>query len=508
MAKKRRRVLAVDVDAPEAMRARAHTRNMAEVDTEGPGNLRDGTCCVHEVGRGSSGAVHLGVFVPTLRMVAVKELSVQDEEHEQKTMEELHAVHEQLVPIDAKGVPVWLFHYHHSIGDVHPCPQIVSFYGSWANREANTVSLVLEYMHGGSLAQLAVPLRSEPLLRFILAACLQALAHLERHETLHRDIKPANILVNRDGDVKLGDLGLARHRAVETGGEGTSLYLSPERLQGKTYSYGADVWSLGITLITLATGRHPFGSISSMVGSQTNGGSGDSASAAPNFLALMDAVVNQPSPTLPSSGVGSEHDAGEVEVATVVGTSLSTHLQVPAGVRWTDGSAGNAGFSPALRDMVDRMLTKNPAERWHAAQLMQHPFMHGSAGDVCSDTARKELIQALGVKGRGQVEVHRVVQAVHQHQRHPNQRNSSGPPPSKSLRSATSSPPSAAALHWRTLRSKLGTVMPASCGGLATVAAATTSGASKLISEWEAVVDLAHSLDVPREQLIDELLHC
>eukprot|EP01046_Picozoa_sp_COSAG06_P070409 COSAG06_NODE_19685_length_826_cov_16.075653_1_plen_164_part_01 len=163
---KRPRSLAVDVDAPNAEHERAHKRHMAEVDSEGPADLRASTCCVHEVGRGAGGVVSLGVFVPTLRMVAVKEVSVLDEAHEQKTMEEAHAVHEQLVPIDAKGVPVWLFHYHESIGDVHPCPQIVSFYGSWADREANTVSLVLEYMHGGSLAELRSPLRSEPLLRF------------------------------------------------------------------------------------------------------------------------------------------------------------------------------------------------------------------------------------------------------------------------------------------------------------------------------------------------------
>lgn len=111
--------LAVDVVAPSVELERQLAEDLAEVDAEGPADLRQGVCAVHSVGRGAAGEVSLGIYVPTMKMVAVKAVSVYDEEHERQTMGEIHAVHEQLVPIDSQGVPVWLFHYHLSVGDVH-----------------------------------------------------------------------------------------------------------------------------------------------------------------------------------------------------------------------------------------------------------------------------------------------------------------------------------------------------------------------------------------------------
>jgi serine/threonine protein kinase len=155
---------------------------------------------------------------------------------------QVHACHEQLIPIDRDGTPVWLFHWHQSIGDVHPCAQIVSCYGSFADRTALRVHLCMEYMHGGSLEQLLGAGRQRPperLLRYIAHCCLLGLAHMERHQIVHRDIKPANILVNGAGEVKIGDLGLACHLDSESdtlrSGEGTQLFLSPERIDGKGY---------------------------------------------------------------------------------------------------------------------------------------------------------------------------------------------------------------------------------------------------------------------------------
>ena len=254
--KKKRPRLALHVALAIARSDDTLERDMDEVDREGPANLREHICRIHEVGRGAGGTVSLGIFVPTLKLVAVKEVSVVDEEHEKRTMDEVHAVHEQLVPIDREGCPVWLFHYHRSIGDVHPCPNIVSFYGSYADRAARRVQMVLEYMHGGSLGEVVERggLQSEPLLRFIARSCLRGLAHMAEHETVHRDVKPCNILVNHDGDVKLGDLGLACHvapaeQALSSGAcDGTAKYLSPERVSGREYSFPADVWALGLSL--------------------------------------------------------------------------------------------------------------------------------------------------------------------------------------------------------------------------------------------------------------------
>ncbi|KAI9912985.1 hypothetical protein PsorP6_006628 [Peronosclerospora sorghi] len=79
---------------------------------------------------------------------------------------------------------------------------------------------------------------------------------------VHRDIKPANILMNRQGDFKVEDFGLAGTLAKSTSFfsdfTGTIMYMAPERISGAPYTCVSDVWSLGITLFALATGVYPF----------------------------------------------------------------------------------------------------------------------------------------------------------------------------------------------------------------------------------------------------------
>lgn len=89
----------------------------------------------------------------------------------------------------------------------------------------------------------------------------------DQHDVIHRDIKPSNVLIGFDGSIKVTDFGLAKKlidSKAYTKGIGALAYIAPERIQGdgKT-SYGspADVWSLGIMIIELATGEHPILSV-------------------------------------------------------------------------------------------------------------------------------------------------------------------------------------------------------------------------------------------------------
>jgi len=125
---------------------------------------------------------------------------------------------------------------------------------------------IMEYIEEGSLADLAehegpsaVPL---PLLREILDEVAPALEYLHGMRLVHRDVKPSNILVRttRPLDLVLSDFGLtvavAQTREMRSGSR-TQAYAAPEAAWGDTWA-GLDWWSLGITLLELATGRHPF----------------------------------------------------------------------------------------------------------------------------------------------------------------------------------------------------------------------------------------------------------
>jgi serine/threonine protein kinase len=136
--------------------------------------------------------------------------------------------------------------------------------------------LVMEYVDGPSLAQVlaaARAARSFPSPATALALCRQLLEALDYlHgltdedgaplEVVHRDVTPGNVLISRDGRVKLGDLGIARHRLratrTRTGViKGTVQYMAPEQVTGDTADVRTDLYGVGLILFELLTLR-PF----------------------------------------------------------------------------------------------------------------------------------------------------------------------------------------------------------------------------------------------------------
>src|SRR4051812_8116988 len=94
----------------------------------------------------------------------------------------------------------------------------------------------------------------------VAEAVLRALEYLhKKHRIIHRDVRPGNILLNARGEIKLAGFDLAtttlRTHHATVGPMSTAQYMSPERLTGQSYTLTGDVWSLGITLIELGTGK-------------------------------------------------------------------------------------------------------------------------------------------------------------------------------------------------------------------------------------------------------------
>jgi serine/threonine protein kinase len=125
--------------------------------------------------------------------------------------------------------------------------------------------LILEYVGGGSLADLLRTPGELPLKRVLSIAVelADALARAHHLKIVHRDLKPGNILIAGDGSPRLTDFGIANlgYRTRLTQGQtvmGTLAYLSPEALNGKEMDERADIWAFGVILYEMLTGKLPF----------------------------------------------------------------------------------------------------------------------------------------------------------------------------------------------------------------------------------------------------------
>ena len=177
----------------------------------------------------------------------------------------------------------------------HPC--IVSVFDTGVDDA--TCFIVLEYFEGQSLAQHLAskgPLEATRTAELMLPV-LTALGVAHSAGLVHRDVKPANILVGPDHRVKVADFGVAKaaqsgHDLTRTGAIlGTVAYLSPEQVQGSEVDARSDVYSAGVVMFELLTGRLPFHAESDVA------------------TALMRLTVDPPSPRDLRGGIPRELEA-------------------------------------------------------------------------------------------------------------------------------------------------------------------------------------------------------
>lgn len=143
-------------------------------------------------------------------------------------------------------------------------PNIVPIF-DWGESD-NTYFIVMEYVDGEPLSSI---IRTQAPLDAAQAAAVasdiaKALGFAHRHGVVHRDVKPGNVLITQDGQVKVTDFGIARaigadEQVTQTGlVMGTATYFSPEQAQGFGVDGRSDIYSLGVVLYEMVTGRAPF----------------------------------------------------------------------------------------------------------------------------------------------------------------------------------------------------------------------------------------------------------
>ncbi|KAE9027448.1 hypothetical protein PF011_g2033 [Phytophthora fragariae] len=279
-----------------------------------PSNTKKHLVKLGVLGRGASGVVHKALHVPSLMLVAVKVIPVFEHEKRHQLIAELKALYNNLSTLpDAESAE----NARQSVA----CPELVCLYDAFMNPNEGNVSIVVEYMDGGSLQDIVDTggCTSEVVLANISFRVLKGLAFLHSTHQLHRDIKPSNLLINHFGDVKVSDFGIVREMensmAKATTFVGTLTYMSPERIASEEYSYKSDVWSFGLSIMTCALGKFPYSS---------RGG----------YWELLHMIRNEPPPRLPE---------GE--------------------------------FSDLFCDFLDKCLKKDQNERWSIKQLLKHEFI-------------------------------------------------------------------------------------------------------------------------------------
>lgn len=275
---------------------------------------------VSELGVGNYGTVQRVLHTPNNVFMAVKEIRLELDES---------AFRQIIMELDV----------------LHRCEMsnIIAFYGAFFVEGA--VYICMEYMDGGSVNQIYEGGIPEKYLKYITKCVVQGLRQLkEEFHIIHRDVKPTNILCSTSGEVKLCDFGVSGNlvASIAVTNIGCQSYMAPERINAGNpargpnnnvaYTVESDIWSLGLSLIEMATGEYPYAPES--YGS---------------IFSQLNAIVEDPAPMLDPTK-----------------------------------------YSPEACDFVARMLDKSPAKRPRYSQIAEHPWLQS---DSCTKEEMGEFVK-------------------------------------------------------------------------------------------------------------------
>ncbi|KAJ8325356.1 hypothetical protein O5D80_006296 [Batrachochytrium dendrobatidis] len=216
---------------------------------------------------------------------------------------------------------------------------VVQYYGSYFLEDE--LWIVMEFCAAGSVSdvmRLCDMCLEEDMIAVICQYVLRGLCYLHEIRKIHRDIKAGNILLNEHGEAKLADFGVTGQLTDAASKRvtviGTPFWMAPEVIQEDGYGTNADIWSLGITCIEMAEGRPPYYNLHPM--------------------RAIFMIPSKPPPKLEA-----END-----------------------------------FSEGFRKFIARCLTKNPAQRPSAKELLEDPFIKNAKDkSVFRETVAKMLVE-------------------------------------------------------------------------------------------------------------------
>lgn len=255
------------------------------------------------IGSGTFGQVYLGFNSETGEMCAMKEVTLFSDDS--KSKESALQLRQEVTLLSR------LTH-----------PNIVRYFGS--EMVDDKLYIYLEYVSGGSIYKILREYGElgESAIRSYTQQILSGLAYLHSKNTAHRDIKGANILVDPSGQVKLTDFGMAKHitgQSCSLSFKGSPYWMAPEVISNsKGCNLAVDIWSLGCTVIEMATAKPPW----------------------------------------------SKYEG----VAALFKIGYSKELPVPPDHLSEEG-----------KDFVWQCLQRNPQDRPTAVQLLGHPFVRNAA---------------------------------------------------------------------------------------------------------------------------------
>ncbi len=198
-----------------------------------------------QLGEGGMGTVYLGIHERIKRRVAIKVLNP------------LLAKNETIKERFRNEAATLSQLQHPNIGQLYDYIE-----------ENDTVSLVMEFVEGSPLdvfiETVTGPIPEELAVQ-LFAEILDGVQYAHEKQIVHRDIKPSNFIITAEKKVKILDFGIAKilgdpgHQLTKTGTKiGTVFYMSPEQVKGEAVGIATDIYSLGVTLFQMVTGKCPY----------------------------------------------------------------------------------------------------------------------------------------------------------------------------------------------------------------------------------------------------------